>query len=217
MQRATRGATVSAQREGNGLAKSAAASVALMIEWLAPPKSPHRIAVCLLLCTTGCVTSSTIDTAVPPPGAAVAVRVQDCVDRTQTAGRDLGSEATEAFVEALNRSGAFRVDPTAEYTMTCDVSGFLAGSAFKRWLMPGWGSTVGQVAAMIIDSRTGETVLIARGNATVSAGGLYTIGADTYILRTAVNDAVRQMVGWARGKPLASVPGGHTRLGRAIS
>lgn len=160
--------------------------------------------LCALFLIAGCETSSTIDATGPPPGGVIGLRVQPCIDRTLTKGRDLGTEATVAFTEALNQSQAFRLDQAATYTLLCEVSNFLEGSAVKRWLLPGWGSTVGQVAAMITDSRTGQTVLIARGNATVSSGGLYTIGADTYILRTAVNDAVRQMANWARGQPPAT-------------
>lgn len=160
--------------------------------------------VCLLSSTVGCATSSTIEASTAPPGGTVALRVQVCVDRTRTTDRDLSADATAAFVEALNQSHEFSVDPQAPYELTCDVSNFLEGSAVRRWLMPGWGATVGQIAAMITDSRTGETVLIVRGSATVNSGGLYTIGADTYILRTAVNDAVRQMATWAHGEPAAA-------------
>ncbi len=169
-----------------------------------------------LFLTAGCETSSTIEAPGSPPGGIIALRLQPCVDRTHTQGRDLGSEATAAFIEALKQSQAFRLDSGAQYTLICEVDLFIEGSALKRWLLPGCGSTVGQVAAMITDSRTGRTVLIARGNANVNSGGLYTIGADTYILSTAVNDAVRQMANWARGQPTGSATQAEIRTERAV-
>ncbi|MBU6498156.1 MAG: hypothetical protein KGL55_17800 [Rhodospirillales bacterium] len=163
------------------------------------------VGLLMLLALAGCVTASTIDASAPPPGGVVALRVEGCVDRTHTQGRDLGAEATKAFIEALGKSQSLRVDPAAPYTLTCDVSGFAEGSALKRWLLPGWGATVGEVAVMVTDTRSGVTVLIARGSATVGSGGLYTIGADSYILPTAVKDVVGKIEAWAGGKPQAVV------------
>lgn len=162
---------------------------------------------CLLLPLAACETTSTMQVSAPPPGGVVALRVQPCVDRTGTKDRDLGAEATEAFTKALSRSRDFRVDPGARYAMSCDVSGFAEGSALKRWVMPGWGATVGRVAAMIVDSDSATTLLIVQGNAAVKGGGLYTLGAESYILGTAVDDAVRQMSEWARGRAAASEKG----------
>ncbi len=48
------------------------------------------------------------------------------------------------------------------------------------------------------------TLLIVQGNAAVKGGGLYTLGAEGYILGTAGDDAVRQMTDWARGRAAAS-------------
>jgi hypothetical protein len=49
------------------------------------------------------------------------------------------------------------------------------GDAFKRWLLPGWGSTVVSVESELRDAnQLGGTV---RARRTVSFGGAYTIGA----------------------------------------
>jgi len=137
--------------------------------------------------------------------ARLPIRVQACIDRTGYAGRDLGREATEAFLEKLKEAADFEISAEGRYVVSCDLSAFAEGSAFKRWLLPGWGATAGQVAVMVTDSRSGETVAIIRGNATVAGGGLYTIGADRVILASAIDDVVRQM------RELAARSGGETR------
>jgi hypothetical protein len=121
------------------------------------------------------------------------LQVQTCIDRTGYAKRDLGREATDALVEKLKAVPEFELKADGRYVVSCDISAFVEGSAFKRWLMPGWGATTGQVAVMVADSATGETIAILRGNATVASGGLYTVGADEVILSSALDDVVKQM------------------------
>ncbi len=164
---------------------------------------PARPALLALL-LAGCVSRGVVEEA-GPGGVGMALRLQPCVDRTETAGRDLGAEATAAFRADLAASGRFRLDPDARYTLSCDVETFLPGNAAKRLLFPGWGDAAAQVAAMIRDRQSGDAVLIVAGNATVSLGGTLapvTIGADRYILDAAVSEAVRKMRAWAaRGGP----------------
>lgn len=147
-----------------------------------------------------CVTQTAVEVGKPAPaGVGVALHLQPCVDRTQTPDRDLGAEATAALAGRLGRTPDFRLEPQAPYAVSCEVTHFIAGSALKRWVLPGWGETVGQVAVMVTDEANGEVVLIVRGNARVGSGGLYTLGADTYILAAAVDDVVQQMRAWAQG------------------
>jgi hypothetical protein len=136
----------------------------------------------------------------PPVAIPVEVHVERCVDRTETKGRDLGAQATRAFEEKLRATKEFVVKDDARFRLACDVTGFVEGSAVKRWVLPGWGATVGQVSAMLTDATTGAIVVIARGNATLASGGLYTIGADTYIVPAAVDDVVSRLRAWALGE-----------------
>lgn len=121
------------------------------------------------------------------------LKVQPCIDRTGYATRELGREATDALVERLAALPEFELKTDGRYVLTCNISTFVEGSAFKRWLMPGWGATSGQVAVMMTDSKTGETVAIIRGQATVAGGGLYTVGASQTILSSALDDVVKQL------------------------
>ena len=139
-----------------------------------------------------------------PLALPVDVRLEPCIDRTETQGRTLALEATHAFDEKIRATKEFVVREGARFRLACDVSGFVEGSAVKRWILPGWGATVGQVSAMLTDTTTGEIVIIARGNATVAGGGLYSIGADTYIVASAVDEVVRQLSAWATGESSTS-------------
>jgi hypothetical protein len=139
-----------------------------------------------------------------PRALPVDVRLEPCIDRTETPGRSLALDATRAFDEKIRATKEFVVRDGSRFKLACDVSGFVEGSAVKRWILPGWGATVGQVSAMLTDATTGEILIIARGNATVAGGGLYSIGADTYIVASAVDEVVRQLRVWATGESSTS-------------
>ena len=152
-----------------------------------------------LLALVGCAAELAVKESIsdlrplPATGGPLQIKVQPCTDRTETVGRDLGREATDALVGKLKAAREFEVTNNGRYVVSCDVSTFVEGSAFKRWLMPGWGATTGQVAVMVMDSKTGETIAIVRGHATVAGGGLYSAGADQIILASALDDAVKQL------------------------
>jgi hypothetical protein len=162
-----------------------------------------------VLLAPGCVTQSQMQvvapTSGPPhPSAVVAIRIEPCLDRTGTRGRDLGSEATKLLTERLRVLGGFALRDDAALVLSCEVTQFAEGSALKRWLMPGWGSTVGQIAVMLSNAKDQSAVLIVQGNATVSAGGFYTVGAEDYILKSAADDVIKKMQAWAAGPVAAS-------------
>lgn len=56
------------------------------------------------------------------------------------------------------------------------------GSAFKRWIAPGFGKTQATVKTLLIDKRTGKVLGELVSAEAVSAGGLYSAGADKRIL-----------------------------------
>ena len=169
----------------------------------------HLAILAAVLSVTACVHTGVATSTSPhhPLAGPIPLQVEHCVDRTDAKERDLGKEATQAFVEKLGVTKEFVLKENARYRLACEITGFVEGSALKRWLLPGWGATVGQVSAMLTDSATGEILTLAEGNATVSAGGFYTIGAESYIVPTAVDDVVQQLCAWARGEPSASGDG----------
>jgi hypothetical protein len=152
----------------------------------------------IALLTWGCVTQSAAslpETSTPP--AHRAVRIQPCQDRSGFGARDLGAETTRALTETVMASGLFQVRQEAPLALTCDIERFEEGSAVKRWVWPSWGATIGQVAVSVWEQPGDRVLATFRGQASVRAGGLYTVGADQYILGVAVDDVVGQMKAWA--------------------
>jgi hypothetical protein len=154
-----------------------------------------------LLLLLACQTASMVDVSARPAASGpITLILQPCTDRTLTQERDLAAEATQAFQKALTNTREFVVTNDGRYRLICEVADFRAGSAFARWVLPGQGQTVGKVSAMVTDTKTGETETTVIGEARVSSGGLYTIGADSYIVPSAVDEVVRKLEAWVHGE-----------------
>ena len=65
------------------------------------------------------------------------------------------------------------------------------GDAFKRWLLPGWGSTVLIIQADL--RKNGQIVGSVKAKRTVSFGGLYTVGAWKTVFENLANDVVKDL------------------------
>lgn len=83
---------------------------------------------------------------------------------------------------------------TGDERMTVDtkILEYSEGDAFKRWLLPGWGATVLTIQS---DLREGENLIgSVDARRTVSAGGLYTVGAWKTIFDDLSNDIVTELM-----------------------
>ena len=67
------------------------------------------------------------------------------------------------------------------------------GNAFGRWLLPGLGTSVCTVDAEILEKGTGALVGRVQSRQTVSIGGAYSIGADTYICKRVADDLIKEI------------------------
>ena len=67
------------------------------------------------------------------------------------------------------------------------------GNAFGRWLLPGVGTSVCTVDAEILEKGTGALVGRMQSRQTVSIGGAYSIGADTYICKRVADDLIKEI------------------------
>lgn len=151
----------------------------------------------LALLASGCVTQSA--PLLPERSAAPAdrvVQVQPCQDRSAFTGRNLEAETTQALIEKVRASGLFEIREGASISLICDIERFEEGSALKRWVWPTWGATIAQVAVSVWQQPGDRVLATFRGQASVRAGGLYTVGADQYILGVAVDAVVAQMKAW---------------------
>lgn len=128
------------------------------------------------------------------------IRIESCTDRTGLAGtRDIGAEATQSLRENILESGFFE-RPDGKLMLTCDIERFAEGSALKRWLWPGWGTTKAKITVMVWEQSSQTVLAILSSVAVVESGGLYTIGADQYIIDVAINEIVKKLNSWSKHK-----------------
>jgi hypothetical protein len=148
----------------------------------------------------GCTTQSAVQFAQPfVPSRHAQVQIQPCQDRTGFVARDLAQEATDLLKRKIEATHLFVAAEDAPVLLTCDIERFSEGSALQRWMWPGWGATQASVTVMVLEKAGTKTLAILRSQSSVESGGLYTIGADQYILSVALNDIVRQLEEWAKG------------------
>jgi len=67
------------------------------------------------------------------------------------------------------------------------------GSVGKRWLLPGWGKTACTVETALIDKKTGEVICELFTVEAVGGGGLFSSGADKYILKMVADGIVNEI------------------------
>jgi len=95
---------------------------------------------------------------------------------------DLFSQEMES---ALTMEGlfAYKFSTDNKLAMPCKIIEYEPGDAFKRWLWPGYGSTVLNVKCDLKDFKTDKLVGHADARHTVDAGGAYTVGAFKNIFK----------------------------------
>ncbi len=154
-----------------------------------------------LVTLAGCATQSVTLVQKPlEPTIQRTVRIEPCVDRSGFKGeRDLAGDATRILTDKVRESKLFAVNNDGALVMTCDIERFAEGSALKRWVWPGWGATQAAVSVMVWEKPGDKVLATFRSQSSVSAGGLYTIGADKYILGTAFDDIIKQLKAWTPG------------------
>jgi len=165
----------------------------------------HLLAGLVSLLTTAVVWGCATQSVVQPqhafsPTKHRTIWVEQCIDRSAFQGsRDIAKEATETLVSKVKANELFEYTKEASLVLTCEIEGFVEGSALQRWLLPGWGATEAKVAVVVWEKPGDKILLTLRSYSTVKSGGLYTIGADQYILGVAMDDIVGQLESWARG------------------
>ncbi|MGB5405883.1 MAG: DUF4410 domain-containing protein [Thiogranum sp.] len=87
--------------------------------------------------------------------------------------------------------------------MNLNIIEYREGDAFKRWLWPGYGSTVLVIEATLLD-RDGNVDATAQANRSVDAGGGFTIGAWEKIFKTVASDLVSDLKGSISGATTGS-------------
>lgn len=103
---------------------------------------------------------------------------------------DIDSLMKEAMGSALLREGLLN-ESGGGLALHCHITDYQAGNAFKRWLVPGWGTTLLDVECSV---KQGETVAaIADARREIWAGGAYSIGAWRRVFSEAAKNISKKL------------------------
>lgn len=106
------------------------------------------------------------------------ILVRDVSNKTgETFDINIEQMLREAMDKELSKENLLgNADDAGVVSMDVSIIEYRKGDAFKRWLWPGYGSTVLVVEATLLDA-DGNVDATAKANRSVDAGGGYTIGA----------------------------------------
>jgi len=153
---------------------------------------------------SGCVTSKPMVSMVK--GVSLAgykvFEVQPVQNETgKTYEFNVSNTLTQNIKSKLRNKGFLVSDGTAisekVLTIKSSLLSYEPGSALKRWFAPGFGKTQATVRTLLIDKKTGKVFGEFVSADTVSAGGLYSAGADKRILdaiATGIADEIEKKV-----------------------
>jgi TolB-like protein len=75
-----------------------------------------------------------------------------------------------------------------------------AGSAVSRWIVPGSGRTQATVSAALIDKASGQSLGDLASTQQVAGGGLFSVGADRWVLTQLANGLANEIGARLRGE-----------------
>jgi hypothetical protein len=132
--------------------------------------------------------------ALPKPGATVEVGTIT-VDVEKHFDLNPSLFLNEALVSALKKEQLlWNGDKSSpRFLFNARIVDYEPGNAFKRWILPGWGSTVLEIRGEIIKPDDGGVAAVIENKRSVLAGGGYTIGAWKNIFGDVATDLVREM------------------------
>lgn len=117
------------------------------------------------------------------------------LDVAATFQEDLKAALESKGYQVFDVAGA----PPGALVVQCTFVSYEEGNAFKRWLLPGWGSTEATVSTKLVDKKTGEHLGDLLSKQQVAAGGLLSVGAYRQILKsvaaevaTAIDTKIRE-------------------------
>jgi hypothetical protein len=132
------------------------------------------------LVTMACATptgTKPVSELLPRPGSRIELR-----EVTNPSGHVFGVDAVHLLEEAMARSLqeeglTWKPGDANHFVLSLAIRDYRPGDAFKRWLAPGWGSTVLSVDGSLRDAATGELAATIQHRRSIHWGGAYTIGA----------------------------------------
>jgi len=148
-----------------------------------------------LLCAAGCGSvqhkASFNDAFTPSAGTKIAVGTVKN-ETGQQFDVDVEQMLSDALAEKLRKQNMLsESQESSQLLLTCKIVEYQKGDAFKRWLLPGWGSTVLSIQGNLIDKD--EIIGTVQARRTVSVGGGYTIGAWRTVFASLAEDIVKDI------------------------
>lgn len=133
--------------------------------------------------------NKTVSNALPRPEAKVIVG-----SITNQTGKTFDFPVEQEFRGALAKELqkkdllAAATPSPGDFVLNLDVTDFRPGDPFKRWVVPGWGCTVLAIKGGLWEQDGRKLVAEIDHQRSVAAGGLFTIGAEHYILNDVAHD-----------------------------
>ncbi len=104
---------------------------------------------------------------------------------------DIEEMLADALVEAFRTNRILWLGKGHKLVVTCDILKYEKGNAFKRWLSPGWGTTVLKIKGTLTEN--GQAVGAMEALRTVTFGGVFTIGAWKRVFTNVAKDIARDL------------------------
>jgi len=108
---------------------------------------------------------------------------------------DVAGMMNAALVESLSEHNIeWQGDPEVDrFLLDVVVDNYEPGNAFKRWLLPGYGSTIVHVSGNLTDRSTGNVAGELDHERAIHAGGAFTIGAWETVFKGVADDITTQL------------------------
>jgi uncharacterized lipoprotein YajG len=104
------------------------------------------------------------------------------------------TELRAALENQLKTRDLLASPPAAgDFLLNLNITDYRSGSAFERWLVPGWGATVLSVQADLLEFSNHKLAAQIEDQRTVAVGGFYTVGAEHTILNDVARDLARDL------------------------
>lgn len=145
----------------------------------------------------GCVTPSgptRIESELlPRPGAKIVLGTVTAANGVTFEKIDAVGMLREAMLSSLSEAGIRSLDGERDFSLNLQITDYRPGNAFKRWLLPGWGSTVLAVRGELKDIREDKLAATITHKRSVPIGGVFSIGAWKRIFAMVANDIAEDL------------------------
>ena len=121
----------------------------------------------------------------------------DLVSVTNQTGNSFDIDVEQMLSDALNvaltqRNVLWMGEDVPRLRLAAEIVEYSKGDAFKRWVMPGWGSTVLVVRGSLADEDNRQIGSV-DAKRKIYAGGAYTIGAWKTVFEDVANDLITEL------------------------